>query len=145
MWKDGKSETKSHGLILSKHSHRRHRAGIFKGKCKDTQQCDLTKLDIHNPPLKKRQHWSGECDWSQRSTQSGLGLRLRRVMCSGETVRKETRGMRRGSLEPWVNYPFPLPFPRFSLSAELMTHCRTEREPRGKDCESSRSTAAALL
>lgn len=34
--------------VLSKHSRRRCRTENFQFKYKDTQQCDCTKLDIHN-------------------------------------------------------------------------------------------------
>lgn len=92
------------------------------------------KIRRLQPPLKKKgQHRSGECDSSQRSTQNGLGLRLRRVMCSGETVRKETRGMRRGSLEPWMNYPFPLPL------SPLLTLCWADDSlPNGEGTQGGR-------
>lgn len=83
--------------------------------------------------------------YSQRRAKKGWGLGLRRVMCLGETVRKEKRGDE--ARETWTlsEPPFPAPLSPFSLSAELMTHCWNEREPRGEYCEEWRSAAAELL
>lgn len=96
---------------------------------KGTRQRDLAKFYIHG---QKNPQQSDKCD-TVKDAQRKAGV----WGWDGSCARGKLSGKRREgdeARETWTlsEPPFPAPLSPFSLSAELMTHCWNEREPRGE-------------
>lgn len=99
---------------------------------------------------KIRHSWSQNCSGltsvtvAKRPTQNVWGFRVEMGhVLRGNCQEREERGRGWGSLEPWVNLPFPLPSPPSHSLLSWWLSAGTRRNPGGKDCKELRSTTAA--